>query len=150
MLYFRRAAASDAESLTDLYRQLVSDDRIRVLPSRLAWLALQLDNELLLAIHHDQIAATAHVHYCADAMYGEQPYAVVESIVVDQVHRRLGIGQRLIQEIEARCVARDCSKIMLMSSAARHAAHRLFQISGFNPEGKYAFVKYRRHFRLAM
>jgi hypothetical protein len=52
-----------------------------------------------------------------------------------------------MREIDTRCLARDCSKIMLMSSAARGDAHRFFIASGYEGDRKRAFIKYRRHFQ---
>jgi len=40
----------------------------------------------------------------------------------------------------------DCTKLMLLSSAAREAAHAFFCRCGCASDTKHAFVKYRRQF----
>ncbi|MFM0191682.1 GNAT family N-acetyltransferase [Paraburkholderia strydomiana] len=89
----------------------------------------------------------AHVsrhHDCE--MYAEQPFAVVENLVVDQECRGNGIGQALLREVERFCLSRNCSKMMLLSSASRVDAHRFFEQVGFRGDRKRGFVKYRSQF----
>jgi hypothetical protein len=45
--------------------------------------------------------------------------------------------------------ALDCTKLMLLSSKAREAAHSFFRRCGFTSDTKHAFVKYRSHFNRA-
>jgi len=80
---------------------------------------------------------------CQDAMYGEQPFAVIENIVVDSLYLRSGIGSLLIEEVERICCLRDCSKILLSSSCDRVQAHQFFQRHGYSDRVKIGFVKYR-------
>ncbi|WP_218567949.1 GNAT family N-acetyltransferase [Pseudomonas sp. LTJR-52] len=50
----------------------------------------------------------------------------------------------MIRAIEQRCIKKDCSKIMLMSSIHRTQAHAFFKRAGFKGDSKRGFVKYRR------
>ncbi|MNY55522.1 Acetyltransferase (GNAT) family protein [compost metagenome] len=79
-------------------------------------------------------------------MYGRQPFAVVENIVVDLAARNRGVGAALMREVETFCAEGDCSKIMLLSSVDRTDAHRFFERCGFDASIKRGLVKYRRSF----
>ena len=76
-------------------------------------------------------------------MYGTQPFAVIENVIVDNSYRKAGIGSLLVTEIEQICTERDCSKILLSSSSSRLEAHNFFRKNGFSDQAKVGFVKYR-------
>ncbi|GAB3246661.1 GNAT family N-acetyltransferase [Chitinimonas naiadis] len=140
----RIAHAGDAAALTGLYRELVNDPCIAVLPERLETLAQHADHALLVAEQGGRLLATAHLLFCLDAMYAHQPYALLENVVVAAAARGQGLGARLFSDIDRRCLARDCSKIMLLSNASRTDAHRFFARQGYEGDRKRGFVKYRR------
>lgn len=145
----RRAQASDAAAVEALYRQLVSNPAVQVLPQRLSDMARDAATWLLLAQRGDEVCGTLLLSFCRDAMFGHQPFAVIENIVVDEACRGAGIGRQLLRDAEARCAEVGCSKVMLMSAAGRTQAHRLFERQGFDGDAKRGFVKYRRQFETA-
>ncbi|OHX11498.1 hypothetical protein BI347_17685 [Chromobacterium sphagni] len=140
----RQARADDAAALDRLCRQLVDDPAIRVLPERLQALADGERAQVLVCECGGQLAASAWLGFCEGVMYGGQPFAVLENIVVDRGWRGRGLGQALLDEAQRRCLARQCFKIMLRSSAQRLEAHRFFLRAGFRGDAKRGFVKYRR------
>ena len=142
----REAAATDAPAIEDLYRDLVSDPNIRVLPEQLTAISNSPHSFLFAADLDGAVCATALLIICADAMYGAQPFAVVENVIVTQELRGRGIGRRLLAHIEQLAVARDCTKLMLLSAKNRDGAHAFFRRCGFSGGAKEAFVKYRREF----
>ena len=145
-LQVRRATFDDAARIDALYDQLVADTARCVLPERLQALSEDPRTALLVAEIDGQVCATVLVSLCEDAMYGRQPFAVVENIVVDVAARNRGVGAALMREVEAFCAASDCSKIMLLSSVEREDAHRFFERCGFDGSIKRGLVKYRRSF----
>jgi N-acetylglutamate synthase-like GNAT family acetyltransferase len=142
----RIAQATDAPALQALYQQLVANPTVSVLPERVAQLAAGGPTALLVCENEGAVIATVLVSLCADVMYGNQPFAVVENVVVDAAFRGRGVGTALMRAIESLCQRKGCSKIMLLSSAQRPEAHRFFEGVGFTGEAKRAFVKYRRQF----
>jgi GNAT superfamily N-acetyltransferase len=142
----RRAAAADAAAIAALYAQLVANPALHVLPERLDELRDDADAALLVAIVDDAIVGTVLVAWCPDAMFGRRPFAVVENIVVDARARGRGVGAVLLAEVDRLCLARDCSKIMLLSAGERVQAHRFFERSGYAGDRKRGFVKYRPAF----
>ncbi len=147
-LVVRRATPADASRIQQLYVQLTQDSRVNVDPSHIADLTYDTTTTLLVCDYLGEVCATALVSVCNDVMYGRQPFAVVENVVVDDAMRGMGIGGLLLDHVEATCLASNCSKIMLMSSSHRHDAHRFFESSGYTGDLKRGFVKYRREMSL--
>jgi GNAT superfamily N-acetyltransferase len=142
----RRATALDAPQIARLYAMLVTNPAMHVLPERLAEIAGHPSTALFVFEANGILLGTVLVSLCADVMFGRRPFAVVENIVVDEAARGLRIGDRLLQAVDKFCLAADCSKIMLLSSASRESAHRFFERSGYSGTAKRGFVKYRSAF----
>ncbi|MGE3758707.1 MAG: GNAT family N-acetyltransferase, partial [Pseudobdellovibrionaceae bacterium] len=87
-----------------------------------------------------KIAATAFLVLCADVMYSNQPFAVLENIVVDSDFRRLGIGIALMSKIKDHCKEHRCTKVMLLRSEKRLEAHAFFRKCGYQDSSKRGFV----------
>ena len=142
----RRARAADAGELARLYAQLVSTSALSVLPEQLADLERSAQAALFVAEIDERLAGTVLVALCPDAMFGRQPFAVVENIVVDADARGRGVGAALLREVDRFCLAADCSKIMLLSAIGRPRAHAFFEQAGYAGDRKRGFVKYRGAF----
>jgi GNAT superfamily N-acetyltransferase len=145
-IIIRRASKDDAEDIAALYVQLVSDSAVSVLPERIVEISNDKNTALFVCEHNDRVLGTALVSLCVDVMYGFQPFAVVENVIIDSSARGQGIGTALLRHIETFCLASNCSKIMLLSSSQRELAHRFFERFGFVGSSKRGFVKYRRNF----
>jgi N-acetylglutamate synthase-like GNAT family acetyltransferase len=143
----RPAVAGDAPRIAELYVQLVGKQGVNVLPERITTIAQDPSTELFVCEVGGQVVGTALVSLCQDVMFGLQPFAVVENVVVCSAARGQGLGNALLQHIEAFCLAKNCSKIMLLSSAQRDEAHRFFEEAGFSGAAKRGFVKYRSQFQ---
>jgi len=142
----RRAAGGDASAIEGLYRELVSGPLTHVLPGQIATLSESSTSFLLVVESDGVVCATALLNICADAMYGTQPFGVIENIVVTEAMRGRGIARLLLEYIEQLAVEHHCTKLMLLSGTAREAAHAFFRRNGFASDTKHAFVKYRRQF----
>ncbi|ALU91724.1 GNAT family N-acetyltransferase [Herbaspirillum rubrisubalbicans] len=142
----RPALPIDAARITELYRQLLNDTSVAVSPERIAALSLDTHALLLVCEWEQVVSGTAMVSLCPDVMYQSQPFAVIENIVVDKQSQEKGIGTALMHHIEAYCLSKDCSKMMLLSSAHRTSAHAFFERMAFDASAKKGFVKYRRQF----
>lgn len=145
-LVIRRAVSRDASAIERLYRQLVTNPQVHVTPARVAEVETDPNTALLVADQQGQVCATALVAFCADVMFADQPFAVVENVVVESSVRGQGIGAALLRQIESLCLKKNCSKMMLLSSAGRAEAHRFFERAGFTGTAKLGFVKYRHDF----
>ena len=139
---------SDAQRIAELYQQLVSNPAVDVRPERIAAVANDRNTGLFVCEYQGEVLGSALVSLCADVMFGTQPFAVVENLVVHAQARNQGLGAALLRHIEAFCLAKDCSKIMLLSSIQREQAHRFFERAGFVGSKKRGFVKYRSEFQV--
>lgn len=143
----REARGGDADAVAALYRSFVSSPHVNVREDRLETIASDPNNFIFVCEVDGAVCGTAFLTLCLDAMFGNQPYGVLENVVVEEARRGKGIGARLFAHAEEVCRIRDCSKIMLLSTASRESAHRFFEQQGFSSANKQGFVKYRRQFR---
>jgi len=145
----RQARAMDSASLQALYIELTRDDNVCVIPEKVEAIFVDPRTCLLVAEMNGQVCGTALVSLCADVMYGNQPFAVVENFIVAVGARGNGIGARLMEYVDSFCRESNCTKVMLLSSASRVEAHTFFEKAGFAGDKKRGFVKYRRDFQPA-
>ncbi len=135
----RAAQPTDAAALQSLYRQLVDDENVHVAAAQIQLVSEDARTRLFVCEIDGNAEATVLVSLCTDVMYGDQPFAVVENLVVDKAHRGKGIGQALLRQVEQFCLSRNCSKMMLFSSVIRVDAHRFFERVGFRSDLKRGF-----------
>jgi N-acetylglutamate synthase-like GNAT family acetyltransferase len=146
MRHIRRATKEDSDSIADLYRELVADSPISVLPERVDALAKSDQTFLLVCDDEGDIIATALLCLCQDVMYNNQPFAIVENVIVHSQYQREGIGKSMMDYIEDFCLQQDCSKIMLLTSNENRNARDFYTAMGYDPDAKIGFVKYRKYF----
>jgi N-acetylglutamate synthase-like GNAT family acetyltransferase len=146
MRNIRRATKDDAEAIANLYRELNTLSPVSVLPERIDAVAKSSNTYLLVCDDAGEIIATALVCLCQDVMFDNQPFALVENVVVRADCKREGIGKNMMDYIEAFCLEQDCSKIMLQTSSGNQNARDFYTAMGYNPNTKIGFIKYRRYF----
>lgn len=146
MRVIRRATKDDTEAIANLYRELNTLSPVSVLPERIEAVANSDNTHLLVCDDGDDIIATALVCLCQDVMFDNQPFALVENVVVSADYKREGIGKSMMDHIEAFCVEQDCSKIMLQTSSKNRDARDFYTAMGYDPDAKIGFIKYRRYF----
>lgn len=73
-----------------------------------------------------------------------KPFMFVESVIVSQNYRKLGIGRRLMEEIELIARERNCYLIQFVSSAHRKEAHRFYEELGYDIDKVRGFRKILR------
>jgi N-acetylglutamate synthase-like GNAT family acetyltransferase len=146
MRTIRRAQSKDADAINNLYTQLNTLSTPSVLPERISAVAQSDHTFLLVCEDNGEIIASALVCICADVMFGNQPFAIVENVIVSADYQREGIGKSLMDYIEALCLQQDCSKIMLQTGSENRNARDFYTAMGYDPDAKIGFIKYRRYF----
>ncbi|MGZ3788172.1 MAG: GNAT family N-acetyltransferase [Bacteriovorax sp.] len=141
-LTFDRAHSSDAKIIEKLYKQLVNDPNINVTQEQIELLTNDKFNYLFVGRIDELIVATAFLTICRDVMYGNQPFAVLENVVVDSSYQNSGIGKNMMSFIKSHCKSLECTKIMLLSSSKRVEAHAFFEKCGYQGNLKRGFVNY--------
>jgi ribosomal protein S18 acetylase RimI-like enzyme len=147
MRNIRRAIAADANAISELYGELNTLSTPTVSPERIAAISSSQNTLLFVIEDNSKIIATALVCLCDDVMFGNQPFALIENLVVSANYQREGIGKSMMDYLEAFCLEQNCSKIMLLTSSENRAARDFYSAMGYDPDAKIGFVKYRRYFR---
>jgi GNAT superfamily N-acetyltransferase len=139
----RRARANDAAAVQELYRELVpGDPNVRVDPAHLSALETDRFSQIWVVALDGSVCGTAFLTVCRDAMYGDQPFGVVENVIVAASSRRRGAGRALMAELERAARDARCTKLMLLSSSARGEAHAFYGHLGYDGDRKRGFVQY--------
>lgn len=146
MRIIRPAQPADADAISALYRELVPDAPVQVLPERIAAIVADNNNHLWVCDDEGEVIATAFIGLCMDAMFQQQPFAIVENLVVSSHCQREGVGKFFMDEIEAFCLQQDCSKIMLLTNSENRDARDFYSAMGYDPDAKIGFIKYRKYF----
>ena len=94
-LVLRPAEPADAEAIESLYQALAPNPAVRVLPERIAQVGADPNTELLVAEVEGRVLGVALLTLCLDVMFREQPFAVVENVVVAPECRGQGVGSAL-------------------------------------------------------
>jgi GNAT superfamily N-acetyltransferase len=95
----------------------------------------------LVARQNDRLAGSVMGIVCEE-LYGEcKPFMVVEDVIVDQNHRRQGVGSLLMRELERLAITRDCAYIIFVTEQDRTTAHQFYESLGYNPDKYRGFKK---------
>jgi GNAT superfamily N-acetyltransferase len=60
----------------------------------------------------------------------------VSAIVVDEAHRRRGVGQALLEAVEREARARGCGLLFLTTAERRNDAHEFYRRVGLEETGR--------------
>lgn len=146
MRHVRQAQPEDTQAIAELYRELVPDAPISVLPERIDAIAKEPNTYLLVCDDDGEVIATALLCLCQDAMFNHQPFAIIENLIVHSHYQREGVGKSMMDYMEEFCLQQDCSKIMLLTGSERRDARDFYTAMGYDPDAKIGFIKYRKYF----
>ena len=140
MTTIRLATEGDIPRILELYRQLAIttsqaelcnspslDDCRRVF----AEIGIFPGHELLVAEEEGKVIGTLVLLIVPNLSHSALPWALVENIVVDEKHRRQGIGRLLMNYAIARAKEAGCYRIVLSSDKRRKEAHKFYRSLGF-------------------
>jgi len=113
-MYVQREDAGQAVRLT-VFRRIAADP-------------LQ---HLLVADDDGRIVGTVHLVVIPHFSRSCKPSGLLESMVVDEAHRRKGVGAALLREAERLALEAGCYKLALSSNLARRGAHRFYSRLGW-------------------
>jgi N-acetylglutamate synthase-like GNAT family acetyltransferase len=130
----RDARPEDAEALAALIGQLGYPTTAEAVARRLAQLQGSEVDRVVVAEADGEVVGLASLHTSLSVEYDE-PAAKLSAIVVDERHRRRGIGEALVAAMEAEARARGCCLIFLTTAARRADAHDFYRRLGFEETG---------------
>ena len=135
----RDARTEDAQRLAALLDQLGYPASVGAVARRARLLAASDSDRLLVAELAGEVVGLAILHVGL-AIEHDRPVAKLGAIVVDERHRRRGIGEALVRAVEAEARARDCYVLFLTTAERRLDAHAFYGRLGFHETGR-RFVK---------
>ncbi len=126
----RQADLSDVESIVSLALQLGYPTTSEAMKSRLERLRENVDHVILVAelTSHEVVG---WVHVSSRVSFLDEPIAEIGGLVVDQNHRRRGIGRKLIQAAERWARSKGYSKVVVRSNVVRPEAHEFYPSVGY-------------------
>ena len=135
----RDAHPADAGALAPLLGQLGYPAEADAVAKRLDQLAASDTDRVVVAELDGAVVGLAAVHVALSVEYDE-PAAKLSAIVVDEDHRRCGVGEALAAALEAEARARGCCLIFLTTAERRDGAHVFYRRIGWEETGR-RFVK---------
>jgi GNAT superfamily N-acetyltransferase len=146
MRHIRRAIKTDTQAITMLYQELIPGTAVSVSADIVDQIAQNDTSFLLVCEEQDEIIATALLCLCQDVMYNNQPFAIVENMIVHSQYQREGIGKSIMDYIEDFCTQKNCSRIILLADNENRSARDFYTAMGYDPDAKIGFIKDRKYF----
>jgi len=136
----RAARTSDAGEIAQLTTQLGYDLTEEAAADRLSRILSRDDQQFFVADLGG--CAIGWVHVVFVEYVDAEAFVLIGGLVVDRIHRRLGVGRALMERAENWASERGCSVVRLTSSVTRTAAHRFYESLGYmNIKTQYSFIK---------
>ncbi|UCF95421.1 MAG: GNAT family N-acetyltransferase [Desulfobacterales bacterium] len=138
----RKLIEDDLASLAGLYQQfwgeVSSVEKMRTTFQRLK----RNPNYIFLVAEQQNRLVGSVTGIICEELYGDcKPFLVVEDVIVDQHHRRLGIGSSLMRELERYAVKSNCNYIIFVTELERTEAHRFYESIGYKSDAYKGFKK---------
>jgi len=142
MTEIEELAERDLEALAGLYAQFWGENS-SLAKMRAAYRRLGKNpNYLLLAARQEGRLVGSAMGIVCEELYGQcRPFMVVEDVIVDDGHRRNGVGTLLMRELERRALDSDCAYLIFVTEQERTGAHRFYQSLGYGPDAYKGFKK---------
>lgn len=127
----------DLPQLAALYRQFWSEESdIEKMETQFERLSRQNTHILLSAVEEGVMVGSVMGVVCEE-LYGDcRPFLVLENMIVDKACRHKGVGRALLQELEKRAKARDCTQILLVTETWREDACAFYEACGFQLDNR--------------
>jgi N-acetylglutamate synthase-like GNAT family acetyltransferase len=138
-LTIRDGTAGDAPWLATLLEQLGHPASAQDIARRLELLRSSDADRVIVAEADGTVVALASLRLSVSIEF-DQPGAELRTVVVDERHRRLGVGAALVSELEAEARRRGCAVLFPTSAGHRADADAFYRRIGFEERGK-RFVK---------
>lgn len=134
-LTIRDARREDAQTLATLVGQLGYPSSANDVARRLDRLGSSDADRVLVAEIAGKVVGLASLHTSLSVELDE-PVAKLSAIVVDERHRRGGIGEALLRAMEAEARRCGCRSVFLTTAERRDDAHSFYRRMGFEETGR--------------
>ena len=125
----RNAGPNDSTAIANLSRQLGYEANEIQIKNRLEALLANNGNCVFVAVENDAVIGWIHAFY---SLQVESDFFVeIGGLVIDEKHRRKGIGQLLIDKINPWAISKGCTKIRVRCNTKRKESHLFYHGIGF-------------------
>jgi GNAT superfamily N-acetyltransferase len=131
----RDAEPRDAPALVRLLEQLGYPAGEEAVLRRLARMEASPADRLFVAELDGSVVGLAGIHVSASLEH-DQDAAKVSAIIVDEAHRRRGVGRALLEAVEDEARKRGCALVFLTTAERRGEAHRFYRRLGWDETGR--------------
>jgi ribosomal protein S18 acetylase RimI-like enzyme len=136
----RQATIEDSAVIAQLMTQLMEvsgyQDR-QVSPEQIEESLRKMANSdayrVLLAEDEGQVVGLLSLSF-RHTLFHSAPTALIDELVVEQGHRRRGVGRQLVAEAIERCRAAGCCEIEVSTERSNEAAQKFYRQHGFSHE----------------
>ena len=138
-LSFREACLDDISRLCELYRQSMPEVKTCTQSMEKMITAMQRnpDNRTIVGVMDGNVIATFQLILYDNPVRAPRRKAVIDSVVVDESLRNLGIGTTMMKWAVDRLSEEGCSHIGVASRYSRKVAHHVYQKLDFEQFGYY-------------
>ena len=138
----RPAKPDDLPGVLSLYRQLHPGDPVIDPPAaETVWSAL-LSCDLTTVFVVDfagLLVSSCTLAIVPNLSRGGRPYGVIENVVTDADHRRIGLGRAVLHAALDKAWQANCYKVLLATGSQRESTLRFYEAAGFKQGGKTYF-----------
>ncbi len=140
----RRIEPAELAQLLLLYQDLNPDDpSLELGPDLLElWRVILADpdNYYLVLPVDGKLVASCNLVIIKNLTRGARPYALIENVVTHHDYRQKGYGTAVLQKAIAIAKARNCYKVMLMTSRKEESTLQFYDQAGFVRGDKTGYV----------
>jgi len=147
MLSVRKASASDAEVLYDLYLNHLAPG-YAALPQdmglwreKIARFEKDPSYHLLVGETDGEVVSSATCIIIENLTHDARPYALIENVVTRADMRGKRYATTVMERACAVAAETGCYKVMLLTGSKREETYRFYENCGFNRRDKTAFIR---------
>jgi len=143
LITFQTATTDDLEALAQLYEEL-SGEQPDFCKMKENFKMMELDPNyvVLTAKENEVLVGSVMGIICLDLVRKCKPFMVIENVIVKSAWRGLGVGAKLMEEIEGIGRSRGCYFTMFVSGGHRKEAHKFYESIGYDLDLVQGFKKY--------
>jgi GNAT superfamily N-acetyltransferase len=130
----RAAHAADLDGLLKLYQQLNPSDEetsLDLAASRLDAIKQIPGSDVLLGLLGTELVTSCTLIVIPNLTRGGKPYALIENVVTDALHRGRGYGTRILRAAVEAAWEEGCYKVMLLTGSKQPSTLNFYENAGF-------------------
>jgi len=139
-LALRPARLADAPELANLATQLGYPSSPSEVEERMRCMLKDPNQFIIVATSGSLVIGWAHAYVCCTVE--SETSAELGGLLVDESHRGIGVGGKLVEMVEEWARQKGCSTVSVRSNVLRHEAHKFYASHGYDQiKTQYTFRK---------